>query len=312
MKKITINSISGGKTSSYLAMNYKADYNIFSLVCLDDVRCAPKDNSIINYVNEKLGEKYISKYGEFIATAEDDKTLVALRDLEQLLGENITWVRGESFDTIINNRYESVLRGNKYRLPSWARRYCTTQMKLLPIFEWWFRNIGELVRMNIGFREDEFERMESFFNNSDPCNFSIPISCKMTGKKRQKHQTFKWRTCHFPLVRDNIEEKHIKDYWKNNGWIGGSLFEPYRKIEFPIISNCVGCFHKKEPTLCVQHKKQPEKMNWFSEQENKGMGTWLDSGVTYAEIKEKSYKLSDELLEALYQDAVCDSGGCHD
>ena len=33
---ITVNSISGGKTSAYIAANYKADYNVFSLVRTDD------------------------------------------------------------------------------------------------------------------------------------------------------------------------------------------------------------------------------------------------------------------------------------
>lgn len=29
---ITINSVSGGKTSAYIAANYDSDYNLFSLV----------------------------------------------------------------------------------------------------------------------------------------------------------------------------------------------------------------------------------------------------------------------------------------
>jgi len=50
----TVNSISGGKTSAYLAAKYPADYNIFSLVCIDDKRSAPKDPATIQYVNAKL------------------------------------------------------------------------------------------------------------------------------------------------------------------------------------------------------------------------------------------------------------------
>lgn len=91
----TVNSISGGKTSAFMAVNYPADYNVFSLVCLDDTNCAPKDKSIIQYVNAKI-EKYIPEYGEFIATAEDPKTLYVMRDLEQLMGREIIWVRGKA------------------------------------------------------------------------------------------------------------------------------------------------------------------------------------------------------------------------
>lgn len=31
----TVNSLSGGKTSSYIAMNYPADIEIFALCCID-------------------------------------------------------------------------------------------------------------------------------------------------------------------------------------------------------------------------------------------------------------------------------------
>jgi hypothetical protein len=103
---------------------------------------------------------------------------------------------GLSFDQVIDE-------GTKTRLPSWARRYCTEKMKLLPIFLYWFKNIGVKCNMRIGFRADEFDRMLRFFNNSDPSNFKIPTSCDTSGQRRQKHETFNWRYCDMPLVRDN-------------------------------------------------------------------------------------------------------------
>lgn len=39
---ITINSLSGGKTSSYMAAHYPADYNIFALVRIEAQYCVPK------------------------------------------------------------------------------------------------------------------------------------------------------------------------------------------------------------------------------------------------------------------------------
>jgi diphthamide synthase (EF-2-diphthine--ammonia ligase) len=51
---LTVNSISGGKSSAFLAKHYPADYELFSLVCIDDVKCAPKDKSIVQFVNDKL------------------------------------------------------------------------------------------------------------------------------------------------------------------------------------------------------------------------------------------------------------------
>lgn len=301
----TVNSVSGGKTSAYIAVNYPADYNIFSVVCIDDRKCIVKDKSVLKYAQEKL-ERFNYDFGEFIATAEDDKTLKAMMDLEQLLGSEIIWVRGMSFDDLID-------KGTQTRLPSWARRFCTDKMKLLPIFLWWFFEINQKCKMRIGFRTDEFDRMIRFFNNSDPTNYSIPTSCKTYGKKQQNHTNFNWRFCEFPLIKDQIYKKDIDLFWQKNGFIGGNLFEEKRQIEFPAISNCVGCFHKQEETLAAMAEINFEKMKWFADQELKGMGTWLDSKVTYQHLIDNR---KDIYKEALYEISVlgqsCDSGGCTD
>jgi hypothetical protein len=302
----TVNSISGGKTSGYIAANYPANYNVFSLVCIDDHDCRPKDNAIVDYVNMKL-EKFIPEYGEFIATAEDDATLYAMMDLEQFIGKDIIWVRGMSFDDVID-------KGTQTRLPSWARRYCTEKLKLRPIFDWWFNDIGEKCNMRIGFRFDEFERIERFFNNSDPTNFEIPVRCSTRGQRRQTHETFNWRYCSFPLIRDGITHQMVKDFWNDKGYVGGNLFNDRRKIVWPEIGNCVGWFHKKPETLCIMANMHLEKMQWFANQEKKiknekGMGMWLDSRVPYQTFIDNR---DNWILEMMKDGGSCDSGGCHD
>jgi len=306
----TVNSISGGKTSSYLAAKYPADYEVFSLVCVDDPACTPKDKSLVQYVNAKL-EKYASVYGEFIATAEDDKTLIVLRDLEQFLGKEITWVRGKSFDTLIDKKADRVALGHQQRLPSWGRRWCTTEMKLEPIFYWWMQEIGEKCKMRIGFRYDEFERMENFMNGN-PTHFKIPVSCSTKGNRLQRHEDFNYRFCTFPLVKDNITSGIIKEFWREQYVGADTLFDTKRKIEFPEISNCVGCFHKKPDTLAIMWNTQPDKMNWFAQQETKGMGTWLGSRTTYAEIGEHAINTPYTIEMLRESGASCDSGGCTD
>ena len=150
---VTVNSISGGKTSAYIAVHYPADYEVFSVVCLDDVRCKVKDPSVLLYAQAKL-EKYNNRYGQFIATAEDDKTLKAMMDLEQYIGREIIWVRGLSYDDVLNS-------GTQTRLPSWARRYCTEKMKLAAIFEWWFYNIGDRKSTRLNSSHSSVSRMPS-------------------------------------------------------------------------------------------------------------------------------------------------------
>lgn len=167
--------------------------------------------------------------------------------------------------------------------------------------------------MRIGFRTDEFKRMINFFNNSDPTNFKIPISCKNYGNKQQTHKQFNWRFCEFPLIEDKIYKEDVEAYWKINNKIKGDLFNEEREIIFPSISNCVGCFHKKPETLSAMAEMHFSKMSWFARQENKDMGTWLDSKVTYQHLIDNRHEI---YKEALYEISVlgksCDSGGCTD
>ena len=85
MKKV--NSLSGGKTSSYIAANYPADYNVFSLVRTDDKKCLFPDAKIRQEVSDKLGK-------EFIGTLEEDAMISTMLDLEQHIGTKLDWVSG--------------------------------------------------------------------------------------------------------------------------------------------------------------------------------------------------------------------------
>lgn len=309
---ITVNSHGGGKSSAYMGTHWPADHEIFSLVCISDMDCRPKDPAVIKYVDAKL-QKFVPDFGEFIATAEDVLTLVAMMDLEQLLGREIVWLRGMSFDDVID-------KGTQTRLPSWARRHCTEKMKLLPIFIWWFQNLynpnvkGQgKCDMRIGFRFDEFKRLERFFNLGDPCNFSIPTSCKNFGEHKQNFQHFNWRYCSFPMVHHGIIKLTVIDYWKDNGFLGGDLFEVRRQIKFPAISNCAGCFHKNEETIAAEAVLNLDIIKWFARQELKDMGTWLDRKMTYQHLIDNRYELSKEvLLEMQLTGESCDTGGCTD
>jgi len=294
----TVNSLSGGKTSSYMAIHYPADYEVFSLVCLDDIRCKPKDPILIEYANRKLS-KFTDKYGEFIATAEDDMTIKVMMNLEQYLGKNIIWVRGESFDNV--NAQIGVL-------PNKLKRICTTEMKMKPIFYWCNYYIGEKVQMRIGYRNDEYDRMERFLNNSNPTNFKVADTCNLFGEKRQNFKEFNWRYCHFPLVKDRIDEMEIIDFLDKYGFIPATLFNEFIKLTFPKDSNCEFCFHKTIETLNAQSVRNPCKMNWAKEQEDKSKGTWI-KGVRYEDIIKLSKNVIPFMIEQELDD--CLISGCH-
>lgn len=199
----TINSLSGGKTSSYMAAHYPTDYNVFALVRIDAQYCKPKDISIVNYVSNKIGI-------DFIATAESDKTLYAMRDLEQLIGREIIWVTGDSFDELCIK---------KKALPNLMQRFCTTEMKIIPIAEWWHEKIGNKVEMQVGFRWDEKERAEKFRTD-----IKIKVGKHENGKN--KWQEFDWRIGKFPLIENKV------GHWTVSQWAGksGIVYPPDRIV----------------------------------------------------------------------------------
>jgi len=243
----TINSISGGKTSAYLSYHYPTDFNIFSLVKIEAEYCKPKDNSIVKFVSEKIGE-------DFIATAESDKTLYVVRDLEQLLGKEIIWVSGDSFENVIRKRKA---------IPNQMWRFCTTEMKMNPIFDYCHQNIG-FVEMNIGFRYDEKER----------ANYENTSFKTIVGKRgsQNKWEEIEWRKLKYPLIDDRKTHISIYKWAEQSGLI------------FPKDSNCVGCFWKPYQQLRKNWDEEPLKMKWFSDMEKEMKRQWKKD-MKYSTIK---------------------------
>jgi len=252
---IRVNSLSGGKTSSYMAVHYPTEYNLFALVTIDDHKCSPGDKELIKWVSDKIGR-------EFIATAEDDLTLYAMRDLEQLMGREIVWLTGKSFDRTTNRRKH---------LPNKEWRFCTLEMKIRPIMKF-CKKLGN-VEMNIGFRFDEKERAE---------NFQIEQG---------------WRSVKFPLINDMIGHYTVYKWSQKSGLI------------FPPDSNCVGCFWKSLQQLRKNWDDNPQKMQWFSDQENKMKHPrrWKND-MTYAQIKKIGLQTDFNFGEGI----GCQAGFCMD
>lgn len=263
----TINSLSGGKTSSYLAMNYPADYNIFSLVCINDNRCKPKDKKLLQMINDKFNKYgYLEKYGEFIATAEDDKVLKVMFDLEQNLGSEVIWVRDKSFEEI--NKKEE-----QNKVPSMAWRYCTTKMKVRPIADFIYHNIQDQedrqpVFCNIGIRYDELERAKKGKERER----YVKIHNGYSKNGRNKWLNVFFAVNNYPLIYDKIHHYKIQEYWKS------------KNIDFPEDSNCVGCFWKHVQQLRKNYEDQPKKMQWFEEQEEQS-NYFYKPNINYNQIK---------------------------
>ena len=253
----TVISVSGGKTSSYLAKHFSADLLMFSLIRIEANYCKPKDNSIVKYVSDKIGM-------DFIATAESDKTLYVMRDLEQILGKNIIWVTGETFEQVIYK---------KKAIPNLMMRFCTTEMKIKPIFEWWLnRYNGEKVNMYLGIRYDEKER--AFDLKTNRRKEEKPFR-HIVGKHENGYNKWgetQWRNTIYPLINNRISHYHVSEWAKTTNLV------------FPPDSNCVGCFHKDVQQLRKNWDDEPFKMRWFSEMEQE-VKRRFKKEMTYEKIK---------------------------
>ena len=280
----TVNSLSGGKTSSYIAVYYPADYNVFSLVRTDDTNCLFPDAKIRQIVSDKLGT-------EFIGTLEDDTIIYTMLDLEQMLGTKIDWVTGKTFDEIIKRK-----NGTTF-LPSWMRRFCTTEMKLEPLFYWWIKNFTEPIEMRIGFRANEISRAETMIkklNKNGLSEFDAIIGKTKTGNKN-KHKLIEWQKPSFPLIRDAIFKDTIEEFWKG------------KNVRFAWMNNCVGCMHKEPILINKMARLHPNKLEWFAKQERVSINnaTWRES-ITYDQIIK--HQMQTELFEDDFNE--CDSGYC--
>lgn len=273
----TINSLSGGKTSSYLAVNYPSDYNIFALVRTDDKNCLFPDAKVRQMVSDRIGH-------EFIGTLEEDDIVYTMFDLEQMIGKEIVWLGDKTFEDVI-------IKDGGY-LPNIMRRFCTQKLKVEPIAQWCYDNTELPVEMRIGFRANEMSRAKKMIDKSIDGieHFKFKVGEK---NGRNKWKTLPYRSASFPLIEDGIFKDEVENFWKD------------KPVRFAYKNNCVGCFHRNEVFLKHMSNRASNKFNWFVDQEIKN-GCTFKNGITYEKIRD--HKLQLDLFDEDFND--CDSGYC--
>jgi hypothetical protein len=280
----TVNSLSGGKTSAYLAAHFPADLDVFALVCIDDHNAGGTiDKKIKQMANDRL-QKYCSHWPEFRATSEDPAILKTMFDLEQFIGREIIWLRGMG--------WEEMLR-KQQAIPNIAKRFCTTILKIVPIFEFLYKYHELPVNMRIGYRYDEAERAGSFTDS-----IKYPFHCQFypnSNKWLHRWEDIKWRTGEFPLIDHKVHHYKIASFWKD------------KPIAFPPDSNCQNCFWKDPQQLRKNFDNNKQIMYWAAIQEGLYDHTFR-SDLSLLQIS----KLSVQQDFFFGTGAGCSSGGCTD
>lgn len=287
----TVNSISGGQTSAYIAVNYPADYNIFSLVTTNDIKCQYPDAKVRQIVSDKIGK-------EFIGTLEDDLIIRTILELEQFIGTEIDWCAGKTFDEVIERKPRP--NGDKViYLPNPTMRFCTTEMKLQPIFNWWKKTINEPAEFRIGFRANEQSRARNMIeklNSNGLSEFKTIIGQSKNG--RNKWKNIEWQKPAFPLIKDAIFKDKIVEFWKD------------KNVTFAKHNNCIGCFHREIHFLKYMSNKHPNKFQWFIDKEIESRKVYNNRSwnlnISYEKIK--NHKLQIDMFDDDFNE--CDSGYC--
>ena len=281
----TFNSISGGKTSAYLEVHYPSDYRAFALVRTTDKRCEYPDAKVRQMVSDKIG-------ADFVGTLEDDIIINTILDLEQFTGREIKWVTGKTFDEVIDRK------SGIPNLPQPMRRFCTMEMKVEPLFQYWRSLNIEPWECRFGFRANEMRRAK---NTNNRLNENGLLTHKgIVGKTkdgRNKWKEFEYQKPYYPLIEDGIYKDDIENFWRG------------KPVRFAWMNNCVGCMHKEPILLRKMMDLHPNKLQWFIDKENEAKvykgNTWRQD-VTYDQIQRWNPQM--ELFDDDFNE--CDSGYC--
>jgi hypothetical protein len=260
---ISVNSVRGGRSSTYMALHYPSDLYIYACVLTDDIATVIPDKSLRSYCQGKLPNHDWDKS----ANREAWQNLANMRQLEQLLGKEIIWVSAEySFDGMLENHSF---------LPNSRARFCTTQLKIEPIYRYLYSRFAQGVIVNpknntqdatnlepfyvqIGFRYGEEKRTD---NQCLP--IAIPSHCSLQGQKRTRWITTKnLRVSAYPLIENQVDAVAI------SAWANNSAFS------FPAITDCDFCFFRTKSEIMAQTIAYPERAKWWLKWEEKVGATW--------------------------------------
>jgi len=292
----TLNSISGGRTSAYMAAHFHADFNVFVAVCSDNKLAQPKDLGLLSEIRRKLCA-FDAEFGEFIGSPEDALTFKVVLDLEQMIGSEIVWLRGESFEALVKR---------KSLLPNTEWRVCTTETKMQPIARFIYEKTGGGKVLNrVGIRIDEAQRIKAEGYRTQTIKLRFPKG----ENGRHKHLNYEFAEASYPLVFDDegnlrvVRKSEIYQWASQSGLI------------FPDSSNCQWCFHKNTLELLGNQQRNPDIIEAGAQMEaafsaKKGKPCTMKKDLPLSSLATMQKPLQQfELFEGL---GACESTYCTD
>jgi len=154
----------------------------------------------------------------------------------KVVGENSASRNGEPFEVLINQK--------KY-LPNIAARFCTTELKILPMKRYLTKELGwKKWTACVGIRADEHHR------------------AKTDSKDRWEY----W----YPLLDAGVSKLDVNKFWSES-WFDLKLDNAAGSTPK---GNCDFCFLKSEATLAAMAKQHPERAEWWMRMERERGSTF--------------------------------------
>jgi 3'-phosphoadenosine 5'-phosphosulfate sulfotransferase (PAPS reductase)/FAD synthetase len=204
---------------------------------------------------------------------EDEATLKFVNDCSVLWNVSIVWLEYKDAEEV-KNRWQEVTyktasrKGKPFEqmierknfLPNSVMRFCTTELKIMPIKHY---------MASIGF--DEFDTFAGI-RADEP---------KRVAKLRD--------SLHAPLARAGVTQTDVQAFWKAQDF---DLGIEYRDKVTPL-GNCDLCFMKGVNQVLSIIQQQPERALWWAKQEEKINGRFCKDRPSYAEMIKFSQDQTD-------------------
>lgn len=348
---ITANSLSGGRTSSFMGLHFPADHDIFACVEQEAYKytreTALARDKIVG-LNEAQDWLRMFHPG-FWMSAEDDLTLVAMHKLTQDLGlisghgakyGKIQVVFAHNWGKTKYKTYDDIV---KDFLPNSGKRLCTEVLKIEPMYNYIRSRISKVdpVEMRLGFRIDELDRTVNIYFKQVDIKDRVPNPsfdmqavinmCKIPdylvrwwdimdieGSVKKGERVFKkvpfnyYKSDYYRIPSFPLIEHGVTHAEIVKYWKGRPDYV------FPKISNCVMCFHHKINELQQQwaNKSNWNRMQWADDAEkSKPRRTFKREKrgkKSYPMPMEKILSLPIQMQIDFIDFATCDSGTCTD
>ncbi len=208
---------------------------------------------------------------------EDAATLQFVHDCETNWNVKINWLeflpdnpkyKIVDFSTASRNGepFEQLINKKKY-LPNTFARFCTTELKIIPI-ERFMASLGyEDFVTFVGIRADEPRRVAKMKNNK---------SIKET-----------------PLATDKVTTKDVLDFWDKQSF----NLQTVTVNGNSLLSNCDLCFLKKANHLVSLIRDNPNRAIWWAEQEKTIGARFNQAHPSYADMLTFNEKQNGFLFE---------------